>query len=380
MWFLVHALAVAGLPWGDRPVFVGLFPDDARIREAARDADVPFDALRAQVEPLRREAILLGRLEGPVLSPSQHNAAAAELALRELHVLGAWPELFAWAEDAWGADRPTRLPPPPGTALSLTVFGTQFESFSDDEVALPDYCLKFVNWGWGDSLGRCGSGYNESWYEVTLTLDGVSHTTWVGDAGPWNIDDNYWNGADHPERPRRDWSDLPTGTPEAEAAYYDGYNGGLDQYGRTVTNPSAVDLALDTASALGLAYLENAWITVTYLWEVEADDPPPEDTGEPTEEEEEEAPGDTASSMDTGNADSADPGGSPDGFTGPPGESVLRSELDGGCGCGGGGSGWWLLALPLLLARRGYGSVSPLPRATVLVGASRSPRVGHRIG
>jgi len=63
------------------------------------------------------------------------------------------------------------------------------------------------------------------------------------------------------------FTDLPQGTPEAHAAYYDNYNSGQDQYGRTVSNPAGADQCLTLAGAMGLAYLENAWIDVTYLWE-----------------------------------------------------------------------------------------------------------------
>ncbi len=63
------------------------------------------------------------------------------------------------------------------------------------------------------------------------------------------------------------WTDLPQGTPESEAAYYDNYNGGYDQYSRAVSNPAAVDQSIDVAAANGLDYLENTWMTVTYNWE-----------------------------------------------------------------------------------------------------------------
>lgn len=81
----------------------------------------------------------------------------------------------------------------------------------------------------------------------------------VWDVGPWNIEDDYWN-AD-----RQSWPDLPVGIPEAQAAYQDGYNDGLDQLGRTVRNPSGMDLA-DGAFWDGLRLTANAWVDVTFLW------------------------------------------------------------------------------------------------------------------
>ncbi|GAA4728534.1 hypothetical protein [Phytohabitans rumicis] len=61
----------------------------------------------------------------------------------------------------------------------------------------------------------------------------------VWDVGPWNTTDDYWN----PPSVRPSWTDLPQGRPEAQAAYEVGYNGGKDQFGRTVANPAGIDLA-----------------------------------------------------------------------------------------------------------------------------------------
>jgi hypothetical protein len=53
----------------------------------------------------------------------------------------------------------------------------------------------------------------------------------VGVSGPWNVDDNFWSTVGDPQ-PRRIFTDLPLGMPEAQAAYFDNYNDGLDQFGR----------------------------------------------------------------------------------------------------------------------------------------------------
>ncbi|MFC5994028.1 hypothetical protein ACFQE5_07365 [Pseudonocardia hispaniensis] len=83
----------------------------------------------------------------------------------------------------------------------------------------------------------------------------------VWDVGPWNTRDDYWN----PPDVRQNWADLPQGLPEAQAAYRNGYNGGKDQFGRTVVNPAGIDLADGLFwDALGLR--DNAWVTVDYLW------------------------------------------------------------------------------------------------------------------
>jgi hypothetical protein len=83
----------------------------------------------------------------------------------------------------------------------------------------------------------------------------------VWDVGPWNTKDDYWN----PSATRQMWTDLPQGKPEAQAAYQNGYNGGRDEFGRTVANPAGIDLADGVFwDALGLT--NNAWVDATYLW------------------------------------------------------------------------------------------------------------------
>jgi hypothetical protein len=83
----------------------------------------------------------------------------------------------------------------------------------------------------------------------------------VWDVGPWNTRDDYWN----PSAVRENWKNLPQGRPEAQAAYQSGYNGGRDQFGRTVLNPAGIDLA-DGTFWDGLQLTTNAWVDVAYLW------------------------------------------------------------------------------------------------------------------
>jgi hypothetical protein len=83
----------------------------------------------------------------------------------------------------------------------------------------------------------------------------------VWDVGPWNTTDDYWN----PSGVRQSWPDLAQGQPQAQAAYDDGYNDGLDQFGREVLNPAGIDLA-DGTFWDGLGLRDNSWVSVTYLW------------------------------------------------------------------------------------------------------------------
>lgn len=99
-------------------------------------------------------------------------------------------------------------------------------------------------------------------FQVLVEYNGRSLILPVWDVGPWNVDDNFW---DPPERRR--WKGLPQGVPAAQAAYYAGYNGGKDGWGRTVRSPAGMDIADGAFAALGMT--ESDWVTVTFLWLVE---------------------------------------------------------------------------------------------------------------
>ncbi|MFV2120689.1 SH3 domain-containing protein, partial [Streptomyces sp. Act-28] len=103
-----------------------------------------------------------------------------------------------------------------------------------------------------------GNGGHE--YQVRLCYKGRCETAPVWDVGPWNTKDDYWN----PPTQREMWRDLPQGTPEAQAAYLNGYNGGLDEFGRRVANPAGIDVA-DGTFWDGLGMTDNDWVDVTFM-------------------------------------------------------------------------------------------------------------------
>ena len=90
---------------------------------------------------------------------------------------------------------------------------------------------------------------------------GKTATVPVWDVGPWNTHDDYWN----PSTIREMWRDLPQGKPEARAAKLEGYNGGKDEFGRTVISPNGIDIA-DGTFWYDLGMTDNDWVEVTYLW------------------------------------------------------------------------------------------------------------------
>lgn len=149
------------------------------------------------------------------------------------------------------------------------IYATQYHSnFGPDsvDVAVPDKYAKFASLGWEYHSGYPAGGN----YSVNLSLNGRQlNGVQVKDCGPWNIDDNYWNSTGG-ARPRRLFAGLATGLPEAQAAYFDGYNGGRDQFGRTVSNPAGIDLSPQAGVQLGLGYLVSGWIYVNFNWEAPA--------------------------------------------------------------------------------------------------------------
>ncbi|OJH39609.1 hypothetical protein [Cystobacter ferrugineus] len=105
------------------------------------------------------------------------------------------------------------------------------------------------------------NGGSEYQVKVCYSKTGKCTTTSVWDVGPWNTKDDYWN----PSSVREMWKTLPQGKPEAQAAYQDGFNGGLDQFGRRPANPAGIDIA-DGAFWTDLGMSNNDWVDVTYLW------------------------------------------------------------------------------------------------------------------
>ncbi|HZI11314.1 MAG TPA: hypothetical protein VE153_13095 [Myxococcus sp.] len=105
------------------------------------------------------------------------------------------------------------------------------------------------------------NGGSEYQVRVCYSKTAKCTTTSVWDVGPWNTKDDYWN----PSTIREMWKNLPQGKPEAQAAYLEGYNGGLDQFGRRPSNPAGIDLA-DGTFWTDLGMSNNDWVDVTYLW------------------------------------------------------------------------------------------------------------------
>jgi hypothetical protein len=102
------------------------------------------------------------------------------------------------------------------------------------------------------------SSYGGHEYQVRITYNGRSVVAPVWDVGPWNTTDDYWS-------PERRYGDLPVGVPMAQAAFLEGYNGGVDEMGRTVMMPNGIDIA-DGTFWDDLGMTADDWVQVSFLW------------------------------------------------------------------------------------------------------------------
>jgi hypothetical protein len=118
---------------------------------------------------------------------------------------------------------------------SCGVWATYYNGRTNYEVALPHKRLKLHG------------GFR---VRITAVGKGTRTRAPVKEVGPWNIRDNYWQG----RRDRDMWKDLPRCVPEAEAAFYDNYHRGKDQFGREVLNPAGFDMTIRVARSLHVAH------------------------------------------------------------------------------------------------------------------------------
>ena len=147
------------------------------------------------------------------------------------------------------------------------VYATQYNGYTNLEIALPDKYVKFANLGWWDDIpDSIEPYYSNPPYTANVYYETTNKSVLnvlVREVGPYNEDDNYWDSATA-SNPRRMFTDLALGEPEAEAAKLRGYNDGKDQFGRVVNQPAGVDLTKEVAAQLRLAPQQNDWVWVRY--------------------------------------------------------------------------------------------------------------------
>jgi hypothetical protein len=275
-----------GPVWGKKPV-LGYFLLTTSLSDSLRTelnlTEPEYSALRrvakseaAQIQALEMEsAVVLQDMELTLaekrawIEESGYNQQilkildASQQSLQRVLSPLTFRRLVNWIEGRWQIER--RLygsPVKASGARTFRVYATRFDSGGSYIVALPDKCVKFSNAG--NSVCADEGYYANQNYSVSLKYKSGT-TAKVLESGPWNIDDTYWATSGDPT-PRRMFTDLPLGMPEAQAAYFNNYNGGLDQFGRMVSAPFGIDLARKVSIDIGLEPGNNDWIDVTFLW------------------------------------------------------------------------------------------------------------------
>ncbi len=163
-----------------------------------------------------------------------------------------------WIASWWEDEREYRMNiiKPMASVNYIQVWATQYVPTTSGaaEVALPDKYVKWANLGWGGNYNNPPYVVNVQSSTHSSSLVGIR----VDEVGPWNENDNYWDNT------RRKFTDLKLGVPEAQVAYYEDYNNGKDEFGRTVLNPAGIDLSTKAAKDLGFGSYESGWVVVTY--------------------------------------------------------------------------------------------------------------------
>jgi hypothetical protein len=146
-------------------------------------------------------------------------------------------DLGPWVDEQWQAETAEyRAQSEPtyqasSTGYTCKVWTTFYKGLTRYEVALPHQKVKF-------------SGGHR--VRITPVSGGRRTRAPVRDTGPWNTRDNYWRAS----KDRSMWQNLPRCVPEAQAAFFDNYNRGKDQFGREVGNPAGMDITLAVARSM----------------------------------------------------------------------------------------------------------------------------------
>lgn len=285
---------------GRKPV-LGYFVLTASLAELLmQDMDLSADQFQTIQSIARKEADAIGALESEsqlIIQNQDMDLAEKRAAIRSIgynaRVMeivrdsqrslqsslspNTYTGLEEWVTHRWEVERLLHGSPIQAEGpRTFRIFATRYDSGGGYTVALPDQCVKFSNAG---NSVCAEDGYQLGWnYNVFLSYK-KSTAAAVLESGPWNIDDNFWAALNDPT-PRRMFADLPLGMPEAQAAYFNNYNGGVDQFGRVVTAPFGIDLARQVSIDIGLQPGTNDWIDVSFMWTAGWDGagaPPPPD-------------------------------------------------------------------------------------------------------
>lgn len=164
---------------------------------------------------------------------------------------GRADDLGPWVDEQWRVETAEHRAESEVTyrassrGYTCRVWASYYTGNTRYEVALPHKEVKF-------SGGRR--------VRITPVSGGKRTRAPVKESGPWNTRDNYWRA----KKDRSMWRNLPRCVPEAQAAFYDNYNRGEDQFGREVRNPAGMDITLAVARSMdvGKRFQRKGYIRV----------------------------------------------------------------------------------------------------------------------
>jgi hypothetical protein len=272
-------------PYDDpqKPVLSFLLSDDRNVEEFQKEFGLSDEKVRQILAVVRQEnsTVAKGYDESDRIVESNKGASRTEIenkiaasdfdekmkqavartksSVEELLPEGRAQDLGPWVDEQWRAEsagqevasEATFRVASGGGGYSCKVWASFYGNNDWYWVALPHKKARF-------SGGRK--------VRITDVGKGTSARAPVKDTGPWNIRDNYW-------RTRKDrsmWNDLPRCVPESQAAYFDNYHGGKDQFGREVANPAAIDITPAVARRMGvwkkIQHRGLIEVRVQFLW------------------------------------------------------------------------------------------------------------------
>lgn len=179
-------------------------------------------------------------------------------------ILGNKEQLYEkWMMEWWDDEKKYRMNfILPKASSNVSVYATQFNADTSNEVALPDKYLKFSTRGLATLIPAHLRQYYNGVFTVNVTFGKNSISSIpVNDVGPWNENDNYWDNLITSNK-RRTFTDLSHYMPEAYAAFYNDYNDGKCEFGWNVTNPAGIDLCMTVAKLLGFSTNGSGFVNV----------------------------------------------------------------------------------------------------------------------
>jgi hypothetical protein len=236
-----------------KPVLSFLLSDERNVEEFQREFGLSDEKVREALAVVREEDDAFSREydeseglveanKGATKTEVRNKIAASDFdektklavantksKIENLLPTGRADDLGAWVDEQWEAESAEYAAASEATfrvssrGYSCRLWMSYYRGNTRYEVALPHQKIKFRG-------GRR--------VRITDVRKGTSARAPVRETGPWNTRDDYW-------RTRLDrsmWNDLPRCLPQAEAAFFDNYNRGKDQFGREVGNPAGVDI------------------------------------------------------------------------------------------------------------------------------------------